>query len=71
MKNKLGFTALIAAVIGFTGGLLGANSITPAYAASGNTVIKLESQEEMMQQCNFDKTITDGNTGNYIYCIKK
>ena len=71
MKNKLGFTALFAAVIGFTGGILGANLITPAYAAAGNVVIKLESQEEMMQQCNFDKTITDGNTGNYIYCVRK
>jgi hypothetical protein len=70
MKNKLGFTALFAAIVGFTGGLWGANLITPAYAA-GNTVIKLESQEEMMQQCNFDKTITDGNTGTYIYCVKK
>lgn len=74
MKNKLGFTALIAAVIGFTGGLIGANLITPAYAnidAARNTVIRLESQEEMMQQCNFDKTITDGNTGTHIYCVKK
>jgi hypothetical protein len=74
MKNKLGFTALFAAVIGFTGGLIGANLISPAYAntdAARNTVIRLESQEEMMQQCNFDKTITDGNTGTYIYCVKK
>lgn len=71
MKNILGITALLAAAIGFAGGLLGTNLITPAYAAAGNTVIKLESQEEMMQQCNFDKTITDGNTGTYIYCVKK
>ena len=71
MKNKLGITALVAAAIGFAGGVLGTNLITPAYAAAVNTVIKLESQEEMMQQCNFDKTITDGNTGNYIYCVKK
>lgn len=70
MKNKLGITALLAAAIGFTGGLLGENLITPAYAA-GNTVIKVESEEDMMQQCNFDKTITDGATGTYIYCVRK
>jgi hypothetical protein len=69
MKNKLGFTALFAAVIGFTGGLGGTHLITPAYAAAGSTVIKVDSESDMMQQCNFDKTIVDGANG--IYCVKK
>lgn len=71
MKNKLGITVLLAAAIGFTGGLLGSNLITPAYAAAANIVIKVETEEDIMQQCNFDKTITDGATGKYIYCVRK
>jgi hypothetical protein len=52
--------------------LLGANLISTAYAAGNTTInatIRVDSYEEMMQECSFDKTIIEGGSG--IFCVKK
>lgn len=59
---------LLACVAGFVAGLLGSNLVTPAHAVGG-TVIKVRSDQELADKCDFGKTITLGFKG--LFCVQK
>ena len=68
MRKKFAALVLLGCVAGFVAGLMTSNLIAPAYAA-GNTVILAKSEKDIIDQCNFDKTMVIW--GNGYLCVKK
>jgi hypothetical protein len=65
MKTR--FAVLLASAAGFLAGLVGSNILPLAHAA--NTIIYTQSDQAVLTQCNFDKTIVA--LGRGVACVAK
>jgi hypothetical protein len=69
MKVSLAVIVLLAFATGFAAGLLGKNFIPPAYAADNEIIYVTGIDQNIGQQCNFNKTIVRGNISTI--CVRK
>jgi hypothetical protein len=69
MKINLAVIVSLTFATGFAAGLLGKNLISPAYAVENEIIYVDGADQNVGDQCNFNKTIVRGNI--YTICVKR
>ena len=69
MKINLAVIVSLTFATGFAAGLLGRNLISPANAAENEIIYVSGVDQNVGNQCNFNKTIVRGNTSTI--CVRK